>query len=582
MSHDPKRLFDALRSHERDRDRAPRPSPSERFHLESVVGEGAFSTVWRGRDTQLDRIVAIKVLKETLDPAASERFVREARVMGALSHDNLVGLHDVIEIEGRPAIVMEFVDGRPLSEIEGIPDRGDAVRWVREAARGLDAAHRQGIVHRDVKPANIIVGNGGSAKLADFGIAMELDGSVSVGRHAAGTPRFMAPEQVRHEEVGPSADCFALGIVLYGLMCGRLPFEGSGAEVMARIIKLDPIAPRRLNSDLPRDLEAVVLRCLEKDPAARYATAGALADDLDRWLAGQPVAARPVSTLRRMGRVAGRHRVALGGLLVAIMCGVAVLAWNAIDRAQRQRVERARSSLTLARFELERLRTSRFESDSSAHREASERALDLARRAGAELPDSAEAAAVLAEAAYEAGDWLGAAAAWESAPAATPLQFRSEASVLLDVARVEWIVEGRRPRARRDPGLARAHASFERWRRIWDAEPPGAGPRAAWLESRGLFEQARDAGMKIVSLTADRRGLESAWALVACCSEGAPARDACDRVLAIRRDHPIALLRKARLLRDAGDVPGARALLVAVEERWPRLAAAFEIRQLLL
>lgn len=577
MPHDPDRLFDVLRAHERERADQPRRSPEERFVLGKVIGEGASGTVWRGRDTELDRVVAIKVLRETLDDQAQARFIREARVMAGLAHDNLVALHDVIEIDGRPAVVMELIEGRSLEGVTRPDDPSEMARWVRDAARGLAAAHAREIVHRDVKPANLLLSSNGKIKVADFGVALDLDATVDLTREGAmvGTPKYMAPEQVegRRAAIGPWTDVWALGAVLYELWCGRPPFEGTAFEVQAKIVSATPTPPGSCDAGIARDLQAVVLTCLEKDPERRYPDAGALADDLTRWLDGVPVAARSVSRSRRP--FTRRRVMAAGGIGVAAV----TVAWllGAFAGASDPVEARTEAEMNTVRWELEKLALVGYGEDAALYRESAAAVYDLV----SPVPSSERRVEVwesLAVAAAAVGEWEEAEHAHEkvreltAGSAGWPAGNPGLGKVMLDRSRLDWILSGRpcqpNPRAR---GLLSSTVSGV----------PNL-TRALGLEAQGAFGAARSEAYRALRDSETRRGAEELWVVIACCGEGKEAREAVVKALAIRPGHPIALVLKARLLREDGDEPGALAAIAAVEEWWPRLCATHDVRQRLL
>ncbi len=307
-----------LREHELERRRAgcapddPEAVPElSRYEARERLGEGVTAVVYRAWDRELGRTVALKVLREaaSLSALARERFRREAQSAGGLTHPNLVAVYDVGEERGRPFLVMELVEGRPLVrllEAEGLAAAA-AVALVEKAARGVAAAHAKGVVHRDLKPANILVTPAGEPKVGDFGVAYLVDSTLELTRTGTllGTPLYMAPEQVeaRPAEISPRTDVYALGAILYEAVAGRPPHTGASlAELFGRIAREDPVAPRKLDPGLPRDLETIILKALEKDPARRYADAGDLADDLGRHLAGEPVRARPAGAVGKLRR----------------------------------------------------------------------------------------------------------------------------------------------------------------------------------------------------------------------------------------------------------------------------------------
>ncbi|HYE98292.1 MAG TPA: protein kinase [Planctomycetota bacterium] len=299
-----------------------------RYEVSARLGEGATALVYRAWDRELKRPVALKVLKDSasFSEIARQRFRREAQAAAALSDPRVVRVHDAGEAEGRLYLVMELVDGRTLQSVLTEPgDRRRALGILREAARGVAAAHARGIVHRDLKPANILVNDAGQPKVADFGLAHLADSSVLLTRTGAaiGTPLYMAPEQVegRLKDISPRTDVYALGAILYEILTGRPPHGGETlAEIFGKILRDEPSPPR----DAPRDFRTVALKALEREPARRYPDAAAFAEDLGRCLDGEPIQARPPSTLRKLAR--RRGPLAAAGLVVAAAAVAVFLA----------------------------------------------------------------------------------------------------------------------------------------------------------------------------------------------------------------------------------------------------------------
>lgn len=301
---------------ELDGDPTPRTG-LERYRADEKVGEGAVAEVFRGTDLQLGRPVAIKILKEGLHthPIARERFLREAQALARLDHPNVVRVYDSGDTGERLYLVMELVQGKPISLLlEGGATPSDAPRLLEEAARGVHHAHERGVVHRDLKPANILVTDEGKAKVVDFGLAHLVDAPTSLTHSGTvlGTPLYMSPEQVQGgaEAITPRSDVYALGAILYEAVAGQPPHDGTIAELYAKIGRDDPMAPRRLKPAIPRDLEVIALKALEKDPTRRYVSAEAFAEDLRRFLRGEPIEARPVPWgVRGWRRVAARPSI---------------------------------------------------------------------------------------------------------------------------------------------------------------------------------------------------------------------------------------------------------------------------------
>ncbi len=260
-----------------------------RYRLIAPLGEGGMATLWRAMDEQLDREVAVKLLRPQFgnDPGFAARFKQEARSAGSLSHPNIVSVYDYgtdAETNGQ-FIVMQLIDGEDLAAIlhkNGPLDPADAVRIAIGVASALEAAHRRGIVHRDVKPGNILIDH--DVKVTDFGIARAVsEASMTVTGTTLGSVHYFSPEQARGDEVTGQSDVYALGIVLYEMLTGRRPFEGdSAAGVALKRLSEDPLPPT-VHGPVPPGLSAIVMRALERDPANRFPDAGAFAEALRVW-----------------------------------------------------------------------------------------------------------------------------------------------------------------------------------------------------------------------------------------------------------------------------------------------------------
>jgi serine/threonine-protein kinase len=263
-----------------------------RYLVLSELGRGAMGKVYKARDPQLDRLVAIKTLRTDLGLAPEivadfkKRFYREAMAAGRLNHPNIVAIHDVLEIAETPYIIMEYVDGRTLSTLlvaEGPLEPKRAVEIVVQACHALEYAHARGIVHRDIKPANILVSGGRDVKVSDFGIARISGTKFTQTGAMVGSPSYMSPEQVRGTQVDGRSDLFALGVVLYEILCGVDPFSGeSPSTVLYKIVHEEPPPVPDRNPAVPPVLDAVIHRALAKDPDRRYPTARAFAEALKK------------------------------------------------------------------------------------------------------------------------------------------------------------------------------------------------------------------------------------------------------------------------------------------------------------
>jgi tetratricopeptide (TPR) repeat protein len=288
------------------------------YEVEALLGRGGMGVVFRARHLRLNRVVALKMLiaGTYAGPSERERFQREAEVVAALRHPNIVQIHDVGESDGRPYFTMELVEGDCLAaKLKDRPQPArEAAALLAILARAIQSAHGAGIVHRDLKPANILLTDDGIPKISDFGLARRLDDGAALTRTGAalGTPSFMAPEQAGGEAaaVGPAVDIYALGAILYQMLTGRPPFAaGTAAATIQQVISQEPVPPSRLNAKVPRDLETICMKCLHKEPQLRYATAAAQADDLDCFLRGEAIAACPERRLERLVRLVRRRPV---------------------------------------------------------------------------------------------------------------------------------------------------------------------------------------------------------------------------------------------------------------------------------
>ncbi len=330
------------------RDRAGHPFG--RYRLLDEIGRGGMGVVWRAWDTNLRREVALKqiLVRERGEEAYVQRFVREAQLAARLRHPGIVAVHDVGVHQGQHFFTTDFIPGRSLEHAmgDGVPLRR-AVEWVRDVAEALAYAHGQGIVHRDVKPENLLVDGDGRIYVTDFGLAKAVDlGPEAAGSRLTavgsivGTPQYMSPEQASGQTEGltPATDQFSLGVVLYELLTKRLPFHGKGLrDLLNAITEAEPPPLRKLVPSIPGDLETVCLKALAKRPGERYAATGDFAADLRRFLDGEPIRARPLSALGAALRGAARHRVAALAVVAAVALVTGVASWAIVEAGRRER-----------------------------------------------------------------------------------------------------------------------------------------------------------------------------------------------------------------------------------------------------
>jgi WD40 repeat protein len=294
------------------------------YDILGELGRGGMGVVYQARHVQLRRTVALKMILHGAHAGREEltRFRSEAEAIARLQHPNLVQIYEIGEHNGLPFFALEFVEGGSLDhQLQGNPQPPEqAAQVVETLARAMQVAHEAGVVHRDLKPANVLVGKGGVVKITDFGLAKRLDApGLTASGAVMGTPSYMAPEQAgQSKAIGPAADVYALGAILYELLTGRPPFRAATPmDTLLQVLGEEPVPPSRLNPKVPRDLETVCLKCLEKDPGRRYGSAEALARDLGHWRAGKPISARPVGRGERVWRWCLRNR-AVAALLAAV------------------------------------------------------------------------------------------------------------------------------------------------------------------------------------------------------------------------------------------------------------------------
>ena len=322
------------------------------YDILAEVGRGGMGIVYKAVHRGLNRVSALKMVLagEFASRSQELRFRLEAELASRVQHPNIVQVYEIGREQGRHFLAMEWVDGGSLAErLDGSPwPPGDAAILVETVARAIHEAHVRGVIHRDLKPANILLQRpDDSPRIADFGLARATEGGLSLTRSGTlvGTPGYMAPEQAggsrRGVPIGPATDIYALGVILYQLLTGLLPFDGESAlDVLRAVTSDEPARPRRLRPGIPRDLEAITLHCLQKEPQKRYPSALALADDLRAYLGGGKVSARPVGPVARLARAARRSPVAASLLIMlalSLVGGLAGVTWKWLE-ADEQRL----------------------------------------------------------------------------------------------------------------------------------------------------------------------------------------------------------------------------------------------------
>jgi serine/threonine-protein kinase len=354
------------------------------YEIEAVLGRGGMGVVYRARHLRLNRAVALKMLLAGpfARPEELARFLREAQAVAGLHHPNIVSVHDVGDVDGRPYFTMELVEGGNLTDqIQGIPQPARrAAAMVATLADAIQAAHQCGIVHRDLKPGNILLTTDGTPKVTDFGLAcrLEADERLTLSGVPLGTPSYMAPEQARGDKgaIGAAADVYALGAILYELLTGRPPFRAeSPTATLQQVMADDPVSPARLNPQVPRDLQTICLKCLHKEPHKRYVSAQALAEDLCRFERGEPIQARPVGPVERTLRWVRRRPALAGALAAGVLLALALVVTVVWWYGQRTALEAAAVAYAKADLsESERLRDrGEFKASSAVLRRAKDR-----------------------------------------------------------------------------------------------------------------------------------------------------------------------------------------------------------------
>jgi tetratricopeptide (TPR) repeat protein len=345
------------------------------YEILGELGRGGMGVVYKARQLGLNRLVALKMILSGDYAAASDlaRFRLEAEAVAKLQHPGIVQVYAIDEVDGKPYFCLEFVNGGPLQKkLAGNPQSPrKAARLVEKLAEAMAYAHQNHIIHRDLKPANVLLTETGEPKVADFGLAKKLDEQDSQTQSGSilGTPSYMAPEQAhgRTRDVGPPGDIYSLGAILYEALVGRPPFKGETVlDTLELVRSQEPVAPSRLQPKIPRDLETICLKCLQKDPKNRYHSAGALAEDLRRFQAREPILARPTPAWERAWKWARRRPLAAALIAVSALFALSLAAGGvAFGEYQRSRADEIERLMDSVKKQRERAETN-FESARSA------------------------------------------------------------------------------------------------------------------------------------------------------------------------------------------------------------------------
>jgi eukaryotic-like serine/threonine-protein kinase len=383
-------------------DKAALPRAFGSYELLEEIARGGMGIVYRARQTQINRLVAVKVVASGVFAAPDfvERFRTEAEAVASLNHPNIVPIYEVGDCEGHPFFSMRFIEGGSLAQriaesASPISNR-DAAKLLSKLARAVHFAHQRGILHRDIKPGNVLLDAKGEPHLTDFGLAklVEKDSALTRTMAMLGTPSYMSPEQARGEakQFTTAVDVYGLGAVLYELLTGQPPFAGGTTMRTVRLVlEKEPRPPWMIQPGVDRDLETICLKCLEKDPGRRYSSAEALAEDLERWLKNEPIQARPVTGIERLSKWMRRRPLAAilcSITMVAVAASVATLIWANLD----SRAAQAKEKILRQQAQLNEQRATEARNDAKS--EAEQRRQQLVRlhvAAGNKLVDEGDA-----------------------------------------------------------------------------------------------------------------------------------------------------------------------------------------------
>jgi tetratricopeptide (TPR) repeat protein len=327
-----------------------------RYQIKRKIAEGGFGAVYEAYDPQLDRTVALKLLKLRTE-LEIEQFEKEAKLAASLRHPNIISVHELGVLDGQPYFTMDFIEGKTVRDLlyeKGRIPVQEAFRIAAVVADALAFAHSSGIVHRDMKPENVFTDKQGRIYVGDFGIAKQVTdagGQVTSSR-VVGTPHYMSPEQANGENLDARSDIWAVGVMLYELLCGTCPFVGRAVvDIFKKIWFAEPISLRKLNQRVGRDANTIVAKCLEKEPDRRYASAAELKDDIERYLRGEPIHARPIGALEKSWRRIRRNKAASFGIAAALVAVIAVVIVLLLQKAAKEAEQKANRDKATRVFE---------------------------------------------------------------------------------------------------------------------------------------------------------------------------------------------------------------------------------------